>query len=204
MALRSPDSKALAIASAWALDAAGSTGASMPFSWATAAATSASACSQSAACTTDWATGMAQSYSRPLMACSLQPVRTAWRMRNANSGWSLRRSEPTTRADCSCDSEAMDVPSHCTPAAGANSAWRRRWSMLSLPRPRSNAPARCSSSSVLWGLTRAPMAFAPWSCLICCKPLATYSRAVCQSTSFHSPPCLSMGRVRRSSPLSAS
>jgi hypothetical protein len=37
-----------------------------------------------------------------------------------------------------------------------------------------------------------------------CRPLATYSSAVCQSTSCHWPPCLSMGLVRRSALFSAS
>jgi hypothetical protein len=58
--------------------------------------------------------------------------------------------------------------------------------------------ARNSSSSVLCGLTSVPMLCAPWSALICFRPLATYSSAVCQSTCCHWPPCLSMGCVRRS------
>src|SRR3569832_1120741 len=36
------------------------------------------------------------------------------------------------------------------------------------------------------------------------RPFATYSSAVCQSTVFHSPPCLSIGAVRRLSSFSAS
>src|SRR3989344_946758 len=67
--------------------------------------------------------------------------------------------------------------------------------MLSLPRPRTNAEARYNSSTVLCGLTRAPMLLAPWSFLMFFKPLATYSSAVCQSTCLHTPPCLSTDRA---------
>ncbi|MNV60462.1 hypothetical protein D3C71_1529240 [compost metagenome] len=48
------------------------------------------------------------------------------------------------------------------------------------------------------------MLLAPWSFLMFFKPLATYSSAVCQSTCLHTPPCLSIGWVRRSSLLSDS
>ena len=76
--------------------------------------------------------------------------------------------------------------------------------MFSLPIPRTNWPAKCNSSSVQCGLTKAPMEAAPWLLLICLRPLATYSKAVCQSTSTHLPPCLIMGEVSRSGEFSAS
>ena len=89
-------------------------------------------------------------------------------------------------------------------ASSLLSGERKRESMLSLPKPRSNLPAKYNSSKVLCGLAKQAMAEAPWSALMAFKPLATYSKATCQSTVCHSPPCLIMGCVRRSGPLSAS
>ncbi len=205
MALRSPVSNAAAMARASSLVAAPCTGAATPFSAAMAAATSASAVLQLAAGASLVRTfGIAQSFATELIAFTAHPWRAACRIRCANKGWSLRRFEPTTNTDCSVLRDAMDVPSQRTPSALPNSAWRSRWSMLSLPNPRTSAPARNNSSTVLCGLTSAPMLWAPCSVLTHRRPLATYSRAVCQSTSFHSPPCLSMGRVRRSGEFNAS
>ena len=138
------------------------------------------------------------------MTLTAQPLRAAWRMRWANSGWSLRRFEPTISTRCNSDKEAMEVPSQRTDPAGANSALRRRWSMLSLPRPRISSPARYSSSTVLCGLANVPMLLAPWSALMSFRPLAMYSSAVCQSTDVHRSPCLIIGLVRRSLLLRAS
>ena len=76
--------------------------------------------------------------------------------------------------------------------------------MFSLPRPRTSEAARCNSSSVLCGLASRPIADAPCVALISSRPLATYSSAVCQSTSCQVPPCFNMGLVSRSSPFSAS
>jgi hypothetical protein len=45
------------------------------------------------------------------MAFTAAPRRTAWRMRCANSGWSLRRFEPTTSTRCRLDSDAIRMPS---------------------------------------------------------------------------------------------
>ncbi len=185
-------------------------GAAMPFSAAMAEASTANSSSQaSKPAVRTCANGMAQASgecsSRPdTTALTCAPLRTDWRMRCANRGWSLRRLEPITSTRCRSDSEAMEVPSQRTPGAAPNSARRSRWSMFSLPRPRTRAPARASSSSVLCGLTSAPMDEAPCSAWICLKPLATYSSAVCQSTACHWPPCLIIGCVRRSSPFSAS
>ncbi len=91
-----------------------------PLSAAMAAATSARALSPGrqalpAACC---ATGMAHvvgacQFGGGVMVLSAPPLRAAWRMRCANSGWSLRRLEPTTSTRCSCDSDAMEVPSQC-------------------------------------------------------------------------------------------
>ena len=60
------------------------------------------------------------------MALTAQPLRAAWRMRWANSGWSLRKFEPTTSTRCKSDKEAMEVPSQRTEAADVNSALRKR------------------------------------------------------------------------------
>ena len=48
------------------------------------------------------------------------------------------------------------------------------------------------------------MLLAPWSTEIWVSPRLTYSSAVDQSTDFQAPPCLSIGAVSRSIPLSAS
>ena len=137
------------LAIAWACtEEAPAAGAATPFSAAITAATSARACAQPEAPVTMLAlTGMAQASA--LASCALEaialtcaPWRAAWRTRCANSGWSLRKLEPTTSTRCSVDSEAMLVPSHCTPCAAANSARRKRASTLSEPRPRSRLPAR--------------------------------------------------------------
>ena len=119
----------------------------------------------------------------------------------------MRSDEPTTKARSSADSDAIEVPSHKalpSPARSAGSTTRRRVSMFSLPRPRTSCASRCSSSTVLCSEPSAAMDAPPFSVLICFRPLATYSSAVVQSTGFHSPPCLSIGVVRRSSLFSAS
>ena len=181
------------------------TGDSTPLSAATAAATSASACTQVLASDSRaLAIGIAQSSATKPIAFTAQPLRAACRIRCANRGWSLRRLDPTTNTRCNSDKDAIEVPRYRTPSDAGNSALRKRQSTFSLPRPRMKALARDSSSSVLCGLSKAPMLWAPCSDLICFRPLATYSSAVCQSTGFQTPPCLSMGVVRRSSLFKAS
>ena len=78
-------------------------GAATPLACATAAQTSASACTQPLGATVMRpATGISQSSSTRVHARTpLPPLRAAWRMRCANSGWSLRRNEPTTSTRCS-------------------------------------------------------------------------------------------------------
>ena len=126
-------------------------------------------------------------------------LRAAWRRRCANSGWSLRRNEPMTSARCSCDSEAIEVPSQRDALDGCRSRRGAGGGRCSRCRGRAPAwPAGAAPRRVLCGLTSAPMLCAPCSALICFRPLATYSSAVCQSTVCHSPPCLIIGAVRRS------
>ena len=80
------------------------------------------------------------------------------------------------------------------------SDWRRRKSMLSLPSPRVSCAASASSSSVACGDTSAPSAAAPCFATMSRQAVARRtSSAVCQSTAFHSPPCFTIGAVRRSS-----
>ena len=102
-------------------------GAETPFSAAMAAATSARACAQLAAgVITDDAIGMAQSFATSWITDTAAPLRTAARMRSANSGWSLRRLEPITSARCRLDSDAIEVPSQRTPSSLRELALRRR------------------------------------------------------------------------------
>ena len=112
--------------------------------------------------------------------------------------------EPITNARCSVVREATEVPNQRTLPSVWKSAARKRVSMFWLPKPRVRLAAKNNSSAVLCGLAKVPMACGPCCALTPCKPLATYSRAVCQSTSFHSPPCLSMGLVKRSALSKAS
>ena len=63
--------------------------------------------------------------------------------------------------------------------------------------------SQASSSSVECGDTSAPSARAPCLATMSVRPCATNSSAVCQSTTFQSPPCFTIGAVRRSSELSA-
>ena len=56
------------------------------------------------------ATGIAQSLALAPSTLSAHPALTAWRMRWANKGWSLRKFEPTTSAPCKVVREAIDVP----------------------------------------------------------------------------------------------
>jgi hypothetical protein len=89
----------------------------------------------------------------------------AWRdMRWASSGWSLRRKEPTINALCSVRQrrDAGAEPMYAQPVI-ANSAWRRRWSMFSLPSPRTSCASEVQLLDVEWGLTNAPIAEAPCS-----------------------------------------
>ena len=59
-------------------------------------------------------------------------------------------------------------------AAFAKSAWRRRWSMFSLPRPRTSLASRCSSSTRAVRRRRARRcSAAPCSAVICVRPRAT-------------------------------
>ena len=122
------------------------------------------------------ATGIAQSSCTACRLITLPPRRAAWRMRGANSGWSLRRNEPITNTRSSDDSAAIGMPSQRARPSGARlpkSLWRRRWSMFSLPRPRTSLASRCSSSSVLCGEPSAPMLGAPYSALMRFRPSAT-------------------------------
>ena len=107
-------------------------------------------------------------------------------------------SEPTT----STRSQRSTAPRSACPASAtpcsrvaAKSAWRRRWSMLSLPRPRTSLRQQVQffHRAVRAEPARRCVA-APCSALICFRPLATYSSAVvpvdCPATA---PPCLSIG-----------
>ena len=205
MALRSPLCRDFAIACACGLFALPATGAVAPVSCATAAATSAKACTQLAESETICvATGIAQSKATSLIACNLAPWRTAWRKRKANKGWSLRTLDPMTKARCRLPKEAIEVPNQRAVLLWWKSDARKRASMFWLPKPRIKAAAKYNSSVVLCGLAKVPINSAPYCDFTPCKPLATYSSAVCQSTVFHSPPCLSIGAVSRSWLSSAS
>src|SRR5664279_3102181 len=60
---------------------------------------------------------------------TLAPFLAAWRMRCANSGWSLRRNEPITSTRCKSFSEAIERPSQRIGAptpAGAPIRWLGR------------------------------------------------------------------------------
>ncbi|MNQ81684.1 hypothetical protein D3C85_967160 [compost metagenome] len=110
-----------------------------------------------------------------------------------------------TKARLIWPNSLIGMPSHgLTPASSAKSVWRRRKSTFSEPRPLATFCSRTSSSTVECGVASAAMASAPCSCLMFFRPCATYSSAVCQSTSFHSLPCFSIGEVRRSALSSAS
>jgi hypothetical protein len=120
--------------------------------------------------------GIAQSSCAACRLDTCAPWRTAWRMRAANSGWSLRRNEPITNTRCSLDSDAIEVPSQCAlPGAGRwlASACRSRVSMFRLPRPRTSLASRCSSSTVACGAPTAPMPSGPNSAITRFRPSAT-------------------------------
>jgi hypothetical protein len=157
-------------------------GAAAPVLAPMAVARSASACSQPlGAMLVSEAIAISQSSCAALMLCTFAPLRVAWRMRCANSGWSLRRNEPTTNTRCSFDRDAIEVPSHRTEAEPPaielapepNSAWRVRWSMFSLPRQRTSLASRCNSSTVLCAEPSAPMLAGPWSTETCVRPRLT-------------------------------
>ncbi len=76
--------------------------------------------------------------------------------------------------------------------------------MLSEPSARTSLAASVISSSVECGDTSAPSAAPPCFAVTSRSPWATKSSAVFQSTVIHSPPCLIIGAVRRSSLPSAS
>ena len=131
MALRSPLCKDLAIACACGLLALPATGAVAPVSCATAAATSANACTQLAEATNICeATGIAQSKATSLIACNLAPWRTAWRKRKANKGWSLRMLDPMTKARCKVLKEEIEVPNQRAVLSWWKSEARKRASMF--------------------------------------------------------------------------
>ncbi|MNV57159.1 hypothetical protein D3C71_1494750 [compost metagenome] len=126
-ALRSPPSSERAMARLASEASAAPWGAATFFSWAMAEAMEPRACTHWLAFCSSWCLmGMAQSPTEESTTLSWAPWRTAWRTRRANSGWSLRRLEPTTSTRCSVDREAMDVPSQRMPSGAANSALRRR------------------------------------------------------------------------------
>ena len=108
-----------------------------------------------------------------------------------------RALQRATATRCSCRASARPRRPRIRRGAGGSRCSR-------CPGARTSFCARNSSSTVLCGLTSAPIALAPWSRLTSLTPRATYSSAVCQSTVFHWPPCLIMGEVRRSVELSAS
>ena len=111
---------------------AGASGAAAPVDWPTTVAIAASTSIHWPASTMAACAGWMAQASASAISCfevstlSAAPLRTAWRMRCANSGWSLRRFEPTTKARCSCVSEAIEVPSQRMPSKAVNSALRRR------------------------------------------------------------------------------
>ncbi len=153
------------------------------------------------------ATGSSQSSSTECSDETCAPFFAACRNRCATSGWSLRRKLPTTSARSTRPRSAIGMPRNGAPArwpSSRKSAWRSRKSTLSLPRPRTRRAASAISSSVECGDTSAPTAVGPCRWTTSARPFATYSSAVGQSTVFHSPPCFSIGCVRRSGVLSAS
>jgi hypothetical protein len=68
------------------------------------------------------ATGIAQSSCTACRLSSVAPLRTAWRMRSANSGWSLRRKDPTTSTRSSSPSALIGMPSQGAPARVGSAA----------------------------------------------------------------------------------
>ena len=172
MPLRSPVSRLAAIALAAADASSPASAAGGDLAAALAAATTISArarASADGATICLWATRIRSSSSAQCRIDSSVPFFVAWRNRCASNGWSLRRKLPITNTRSSIASSAIDMPSQgaagaccvvvaCAPAL--KSVSRRRKSMLSLPRPRTNFCVRCSSSSVECGEASAATAAA--------------------------------------------
>ncbi|MNR15539.1 hypothetical protein D3C85_1320770 [compost metagenome] len=95
---------------------------------------------------------------------SAMPFLTDWRRRDASNGCSWRWVEPTISTDLAASSSTMLEPSHsapCCAAATRLSLRRSAASILLTPKLRASFCARYSSSVVLCGLAKKPMASLP-------------------------------------------
>ena len=104
----------------------------------------------------------------------------------------LAQKEPTTSAAFGLLAAMAAQPARA-PRRVVKSAWRRRWSMLSLPRARTSLPA---GAALRWCCAQKPAR--RWPLRRARRPTSgrwhhVLQRQCVQSTSFHWPPCLIMG-----------
>ena len=130
------------------------------------------------------------------------PPLTAPRRRAVKSGCSLRKLAPITNMASLLPKSSMLWPSHCAPLRPSErrlSCCCKRVATCLMPKPSASFLAKYNSSTVFIGLAHMPIWSWPSSLPMHSSVWRTYSSAVGQSTSRHSPPCLIFGFFRRPS-----